>query len=157
MSFIKNPTAGILNYDVTPAYVDTFNEYSDVLSGSKTPQNIFSQNTPMRYIGPSNIDGSPVLAGMTGNTGDSNFLGLSQDGWGNLGQGILGAFNIYSGLQANKLAKQQLAFAKQQYSTNLANSIKSYNTQLADKINSRYAVEGKSSADAAAYLEANKL
>ncbi len=88
---------------------------------------------------------------------NTNFGGLTGSQWGMAGQGIMGMANLYNGLQANKLAKNQLAFAKESYATNLANSLKSYNTTLTDKINSRYGVEGKSTDQAAAYLAANKL
>ena len=153
--------AGILGYNsqLPTAYGSTYNgvlpNFDNGVSLNIPQSNLQGILSSYNTQTPTGIPSLTAAANL-GNQ-DSNFLGLSQNGWGNLGQGIMGAFNIYSGLQANKLAKQQLAFAKQQYSTNLANSIKSYNTQLADKINSRYAVEGKSSADAAAYLEANKL
>lgn len=48
------------------------------------------------------------------------------DGIGTLGQ-------VWMGLQANRIARDQLDFQKKAYKTNLANQTKSYNTQISDR------------------------
>ena len=79
-------------------------------------------------------------------------------GTGQLALGGLGALNsIYNGFQSGKLAKDQFKFTKDVTNTNLNNSIKSYNTQLSDRINSRAAVQGESSSWAQDYLDKNRL
>lgn len=60
----------------------------------------------------------------------------------NIGTGIQGLsniFGIYSGIQGLSLARDQYNLQKDAYRTNLANSISSYNTALADTISGRAA------------------
>lgn len=78
-----------------------------------------------------------------------NFSNI-MDGVGSLGQ-------LLMGIKSLGIAKDQLAFSKEAYKTNLANQTKSYNTALEDRIRSRYVTEGKSSADADSYLSRNNL
>lgn len=75
-----------------------------------------------------------------------------------LGLGALGSLsNIYGGFQANKLAKDQLAFTKNITNANLNNSIQSYNTALEDRARSRATAENRSQSSADEYIEKNKL
>lgn len=72
--------------------------------------------------------------------------------------GLVGGIaQIWGGIQANKLAKEQLGFAKSSYETNLANQIKSYNMALEDRIMSRASQNGNSDADARSYIDKHKL
>lgn len=64
--------------------------------------------------------------------------------------------SLWNSFQQNKLAKQSLALQTRAFETNLANQTKSYNTALEDRINARYATEGRPD-EAAAYIEKNKL
>lgn len=60
----------------------------------------------------------------------------------NIGTGIQGLsslYGIYSGIQGLSLARDQYNLQKDAYQTNLANSIASYNTTLADTISGRAA------------------
>lgn len=104
-------------------------------------------------IGTINVDGSisPI---------ESNILGL-KNGWADLGQLGLGAlntgFNIYGGLKQLGLAKDQLNFTKDAFNTNLANSIKSYNTALEDRARSRYAYMTGDASNADDYINKHKL
>lgn len=84
-------------------------------------------------------------------------LGLNI-GTGQLALGGLGAIaSLWGGMQANKLANDQFKFTKQTTNTNLNNQIKSYNTSLEDRINSRAAVNGNDQAYVNDYLSKNRL
>ena len=71
---------------------------------------------------------------------------------------VIGGFgSIWSGIQANKLAKEEMALQKQAYQTNLASSISSYNLALEDRMRARYTQNDRSQAEASAYIDANRL
>ena len=71
---------------------------------------------------------------------------------------IIGGFGtLWNGIQANRLAKDAFNFQKQAYQTNLANTIKSYNTSLTDRARSRYAQYGQGAGAADAYIADNRL
>lgn len=71
---------------------------------------------------------------------------------------ILGGFGqLWSGFQANKLAKDALGFQKEAYRTNLENQTSSYNLALEDRIRSRYAQQGGTRAQADAYINDHRL
>jgi len=120
-----------------------------------------------------------TTAGMTYGTGGANgamtqgqladmLKGLEWNGAGtglgfNIGTGQLafgGLSSLANLLGANKqmkLAEDQFDFTKKIATTNLNNQVKSYNTALDDRIRSRAAMEGSSSAEAEAYLNKNRL
>lgn len=122
---------------------------------------------------------SPDLGGMpnwgndptvTGSYGDAptfnpmgNQQGGSDLGWnmGTLNTGFKGLAtlgNLWGAFQGNKLARKQLSLATDAYNTNLTNSIKSYNTQLEDRIRGRYSSgNAAGQAEADRQIEANKL
>lgn len=59
-------------------------------------------------------------------------------------QSIAGIGQMWTGMQNYKLAKDQFNFSKQAYQQNLANQIKSYNTQMEDRLRGRTSdYEGK--------------
>ena len=128
---------------------------------------------------PLGMNFSPDLGGMpkwandptvTGSYGDAptfdpmgNQQGGSDISW-NLGtlntgfKGLATLGSLWGAFQGNKLARKQLALATDAYNTNLTNSIKSYNTQLEDRIRSRYVYDDKAGqAEATRQIEANKL
>lgn len=72
-------------------------------------------------------------------------------------QGLSSLASLYTGLQALGLAKDQFNFNKQLATTNLNNSVQSYNTALSDRANARAVTEGQTPAQAQAYIAANKL
>jgi len=80
---------------------------------------------------------------------------------GGIGQFALGAIqtlgSLWNSFQQNKLAKQSFQFQKDAFNTNLANQEKSYNTALEDRINARYVNEGRSQAEADAYIKDHSL
>lgn len=71
--------------------------------------------------------------------------------------GLQTGFNIFGGLQANRLAKQQFDYTKRVTDTNLNNSIQTYNTKLEDRARSRASIEGSQAEDTQAYIERNRL
>tara|TARA_R110000822_G_scaffold25639_2_gene77634 strand:- start:604 stop:1068 length:465 start_codon:yes stop_codon:yes gene_type:complete len=64
--------------------------------------------------------------------------------------------SLWNSAQQNKMAKKSFALQEESYRTNLGNQTKTYNTALEDRINARYATEGRSG-EAAAYIDKNKL
>ena len=65
--------------------------------------------------------------------------------------------SLWNSFQQNKLAKEAMKFQKEAFATNLANQEQSYNTALEDRINARYVTEGKSQAEADAYVQEHRL
>ena len=122
---------------------------------------------------------SPDLSGMpnwgndptvTGSYGDAptfdpmrNQQGGSDLGWntGTLQTGLQGLAtigNLWGAFQGNKLARKQLSLATDAYNTNLTNQIKSYNTQLEDRIRGRHSpTNAIGQAEADRQIAANKL
>jgi hypothetical protein len=122
---------------------------------------------------------SPDLGGMpnwgndptvTGSYGDaptfdpmSNQQGGSDFGWNiptalTALQGLSTVGNLWGAYQGNKMARKQLALSTDAYNTNLTNQIKSYNTQLEDRIRGRYSPTNTiGQAEATKQIEANKL
>lgn len=72
------------------------------------------------------------------NPNQGSVFGEYGDMLGEIGGAALTAYNVWNSYQATKLAKEEMAFAKEQYYTNMRNSISSYNTNLQDKINGRH-------------------
>ena len=100
---------------------------------------------------------SSALGGSAaGGSGLGNWLSNGQ----NLGVAIQGfgtLANAYLGFQQLKNAKQNLAFQKDAFNTNLINSTQNYNTSLEDRIRGRTsAYEGKEN-DVQAYLAKHSL
>ena len=140
------------------------------LTGNQTPQpaamswmsnNNQNFNTPAMNYNPGATIGMGTNLGTSAPTsflsGSANQLGMNVPTF-QLGLGALGSLaNIYSGFQANKLAKDQLNFTKSVTNTNLNNQIKSYNTALEDRARSRAVAENRDQSTADAYIAANKL
>ena len=140
------------------------------LTGNQAPQpaamswmsnNNQNFNTPAMNYNPGAAIGMGAVSGVASPTsfmsGSANQLGMNVPTF-QLGLGALGSLaNIYSGFQANKLAKDQLNFTKSVTNTNLNNQIKSYNTALEDRARSRATAENRDQSTADAYIAANKL
>ena len=90
------------------------------------------------------------------NAGGFNF-GFNPDTFkfGLQGLGTLG--NLWGAFQANKLARDQLDFAKNITNTNLNNSIQSYNTSLADRARARGIAENQDQSQIDDYIARNRL
>jgi len=65
--------------------------------------------------------------------------------------------NLWNSYQANKMAKEQMKFAREQWDTNLANQTQTYNTALEDRIRSRHNTEGRDSSETESYLSEHRL
>lgn len=113
---------------------------------------------------PSNLGGSITGIGTTPGLG-AGALGKGVFGSGMNGmqfaQAALGGLqslgNIWMGLKSLNLAKKQFNFSKDFANTNLANQTKVYNTNLADRENSRAVMEGLTPAQAQSYVASNSL
>lgn len=81
---------------------------------------------------------------------NTNNIGLVFGGINMLG-------NLWNSYQQHKIAKEQLALARETFQTNLKNNTQTYNTALEDRIRARHFTEGKSASETDAYLNENKL
>lgn len=114
-----------------------------------------------------NWGNDPTVTGSYGGAPTFDPIGKQQGGsdlgWnmGTLNTGFKGLAtlgNLWGAFQGNKLARKQLALSTDAYNTNLTNSIKSYNTQLEDRIRGRHApTNAIGQAEATKQIEANKL
>lgn len=102
---------------------------------------------------------APQVPGVTGGAAAPQTPGFFAQG--GIGQFALGAIqtlgSLWNSFQQNKMAKESMKFQKEAFATNLANQEQSYNTALEDRINARYVTEGKSQADADAYIQEHSL
>lgn len=102
-------------------------------------------------------DGNQSILGGLGNSLSDAGIGLNLPTM-QLGLSGLGALNtIFQGRQANRLARDQLNFARDVTNTNLRNQVQSYNTALEDRARSRGVVEGRSTDYTDEYIERNRL
>lgn len=88
--------------------------------------------------------------------GQGNFW--SQNGGAGLilgGVQVLG--NLWNSYQAHKMAKEQMAFAREQWDTNLANQTQTYNTALEDRIRGRYAQGTRTEAELQSQIDEHSL
>lgn len=122
---------------------------------------------------PSNMPTGPASTAMdvtvdspTSNlSGKSNAAGAQQgsgfwskDGGAGLvlgGVQVLG--NLWSSFQAHKMAKKQMAFAREQWDTNLENQTQTYNTALEDRIRGRYASGTRSEEQLSSEIDKHSL
>lgn len=108
-------------------------------------------------------DTSTVLGTGSGNPQTNPQMGQgpgfwSKDGGAGLAIGgvqVLG--NLWSSYQANKMAKKQMSFARDQWNTNLANQTQTYNTALEDRIRGRYAEGVRSDSEVQNEINRNSL
>jgi len=108
------------------------------------------------------VRGTNVPAGAAGGAApgtQTGFMGKigGLEGLASIAQGLASLGQVYGAIQGVRIAKDQLALSREAYQTNLANTRKSYNTALEDRITSRHVMEGRSSADTESYLAKNKL
>lgn len=104
--------------------------------------------------------GSPSLVPInpnfsTGNAGGGFGMNMDTAKLALSGLGTLA--NMWGAFQGMDLAKKQFNFTKDITEKNLSNQIQSYNTALADRARSRYAMEGSGDAAAQAYIDQNSL
>lgn len=111
-------------------------------------------------FGQSSISDSLKFDGMnTGAGAGGGFLsGIGGvEGLGTIMQGIGTLGQVWSSMQAIRMAREQLNFQKQAYETNLANQTQSYNTALEDRIRARYFTEGRGTDAVDSYLAEHSL
>lgn len=100
------------------------------------------------------MGGLDNLAASIGNQGKFGLnvptIGLALQGLGTIG-------SLWAGFKQLGLANKQFEYTKKITDTNLDNSIKSYNTSLADRARSRAFTEGRSQDEADSYVEKNKM
>lgn len=110
-----------------------------------------------RMINASMISSDAMKQAMdTGATGGFGDLGFADKASLILG-GLNTIGNLWGGFEARGMAKKQFDFTKDFAETNLANSMKEYNTRLADRARARAHTEGRTQASADAYVSENKL
>jgi hypothetical protein len=97
--------------------------------------------------------GGPLIGGHSGFFG--NMTGEQKIGLGIGGLKTLGS--LWMGLKQLSLAKKQFAFQRDFANTNLANSMKTYNTALAGRARAQGFTEGSSQGDVANYVQQNSL
>lgn len=99
------------------------------------------------------------LSGAGNGAGSQQGSGFwSKDGGAGLilgGVQVLG--NLWSSFQAHKMAKKQMAFAREQWDTNLANQTQTYNTALEDRIRGRYATGTRSEEQLSGEIDKHSL
>lgn len=106
-------------------------------------------------MSPSSIGGAAAPSIMGAKTGaTTGGFGLPQAQLAMSGLQTLG--NLWGAFQAAKMAKRQFNFTRDTTETNMANQIRSYNTQLEDRSRSRALVEGQTPEQAQAYIDRNK-
>jgi hypothetical protein len=91
--------------------------------------------------------GAPGSGGLGFNL---NTAGLALQGLGTIG-------SLWQAWQSNKLARDQFKSSKEFANINLANGIKSYNTNLEDRTRARTFTEGGTDQQAQSYIDKNRL
>jgi hypothetical protein len=130
---VDNPGiyAGMAPLSRAPAYAPTAAELS---------ANALSPNAGMP------AGATPNTSGLGMNIGTAN---LALSGLNTIG-------GLWAAFEARKAAQQQFNYTRSVTNTNLANSIKSYNTALEDRARSRGFTEGQSQQQIDAYVAANR-
>lgn len=123
------------------------------------PASVMSGTTGQLSMGNSNLSAALNFNAPNAAGGQSGFLsGIGGiEGLGTIMQGIGTVGQIWSSLQAVRMAREQLNFQREAYQTNLANQTQSYNTALEDRIRSRYFTEGRGSDAVDSYLAEHSL
>lgn len=78
-------------------------------------------------------------------------------GIADIAQGIGSIGSIYAAMQGLGLAKDQFAFQKEAYKTNLNNSRMAYNTALEDRTANRLSFQGRDPSEGADYIAKHKI
>lgn len=83
---------------------------------------------------------------------------FGQGGMAQIGLGAISTLgSLWNSFQQNKIAKKSLALQERTFETNLKNQTQTYNTELEDRIRTRYASEERAAGEADKYIEKNKL
>lgn len=127
------------------------------LQATEAPQ-VPSVSTPSNLAGSIRSDTISTALGDASNPQQQNGSFWSKDGGAGIAlAGIQTLGNLWNSFQSHKMAKQQMAFAREQWDTNLTNQKQTYNTALEDRIRARHHTEGRGSGDTDAYLSKHSL
>lgn len=154
-------------------YSPSFGNYGDVTTnGSQMGSFGFAANQKLGMGGPmAGASASPMPNVNVATPTTPQVAGAGNNAMGQQGSGfwskeggaglVLGGIqvlgNLWNSFQAHKMAKEQMAFAREQWDTNLTNQTQTYNTALEDRIRARHNTEGRSSGKTDAYLDKHKL
>lgn len=119
------------NTGTSGSFLDTIGNYGSNMSGNMPNQ--FPTPEQLTMLREANVDfmGRPIQP-----TSFADMSGLQKL---SAGLGMVGNLaNIWSGIQQNRLARDNFDFQKGVMNTNLANQIASYNTALEDRVAGRY-------------------
>ena len=151
------------------SYTDIFNQDPNLYGNTGMPtidsgaaMSGLNQTTNTGLTTPSvttPVVNAPTVPGTTGGGAAPQGPGFfSQYGPAQFALGAIKTLgSLWNSFQQNKMAKESMKFQKEAFATNLANQEQSYNTALEDRINARYVTEGKSQAEADAYIQKNSL
>lgn len=124
-------------------------------SSTDRPTYDWGIDQPAGAYGPTVPAGLGALGGAAGAAGSGFGWNLPTAQLGIGGLSALG--NLWTAMNAQQMAKKQFALTSDIANTNLNSSLKSYNTQLADKARARGVAEGQSGDQVQAYIDANRL
>ena len=160
MGNYASPTVPYLN----PQYAALVNQGSPVLPiPDNSVLNTAAQANAASYIAANPTAGMGVDNGLFAGLGnwfkDSGFLqtknpdGSISGGWGSLGLNALqGGLNAYMGMKQYGLAKDSLAFSKEQFNKNYAAQRAMTNSSLEDRQNARIAANPNAYESTASYM-----
>lgn len=148
----------------TPSYADTYNSSAGMMAPSfdAGSLNFGIDNSALTGADPTAVGGGAPGMGAVGPSiggASHGFLGnMSTEQKVGLGIGGLKTLgSLWMGLKQLSLAKKQFQFQRDFANTNLANSMKTYNTALAGRARAQGYMEGNSQADVANYVQQNSL
>jgi hypothetical protein len=133
--------------------LSSFNFGLGLFGGNNTPN---AQPQNHLNVNPSGV-AIPQVPGVSGTNPNGNSFWNLEGGAGLALGGVKVLGNLWNSYQQQKIAKDQLSFAKNMFNKNLTNQTKTYNSALEDRIRSRHAYSGKSEEDTQNYLKANRL
>ena len=139
------------NTGTSGSFLDTIGNYGSNMSGNMPNQ--FPTPEQLTMLREANVDfmGRPIQP-----TSFADMSGLQKL---SAGLGMVGNLaNIWSGIQQNRLARDNFDFQKGVMNTNLANQIASYNTALEDRVAGRYSDRERAAnqAEINDYLDRNR-
>ena len=125
-------------------------------------QTNLDMGTSTANVGTSPVDvsvASPTTPNVSGaaQTGAGGNFWSKDGGAGMILGGVQVLGNLWSSFQAHKMAKEQMAFAREQWDTNLANQTQTYNTALEDRIRGRYAQGTKTEGELQSQIDKHSL
>ena len=140
------------NTENNNSYLDTFLNYGSEMQGNAGN----AYPTPEQYEMFKKDGLNPITGEALKPTTFADMSGLQKL---SAGMSMIGNLsNIWSGIQQNRLARDNFNFQKGVMNTNLANQISSYNTALEDRVAGRYSDRERTAnqAEITDYLDRNR-